>query len=183
MTPTLLKLSTEDMELATIPASIPSLREISLGGESMPELIAEVALKSWEPIGLRLVNTYGLTEGCIYQTEHLVRNTIFEYPHAMSLVKSCSLIGNVYSELKCGLVLATETGSQDILVYENDFPVLMALSKWQFQLAEIVRYWRVLRLCQFQHFAKALTCFQYISSVFTFFYGSLLQYLSIQLQL
>ncbi|GBG26389.1 Nonribosomal peptide synthetase 7 [Hondaea fermentalgiana] len=49
-----------------LPDFVPTMREVSLGGEPMPESIAQAARTTW-PARCRLVNIYGVTEATVYQ--------------------------------------------------------------------------------------------------------------------
>lgn len=55
------------------PLQLPKLRVLALGGEAMPLPLAE----AWSANGLRLVNTYGVTECCIYQTANEIQSPDF----------------------------------------------------------------------------------------------------------
>lgn len=80
MTPTVLRMRGSQRPL---PEDVPTLRELSLGGEPMPENLAQEARESW-PGQCRLVNIYGVTEVTVYQCLTDVR--AFNVPSAERLV-------------------------------------------------------------------------------------------------
>ena len=52
------------------PDELPQLRVVALGGEALPPPV----LRTWgQAPGVELVNTYGVTEVCVYQTHHVLR--------------------------------------------------------------------------------------------------------------
>ena len=85
------------------------LRELLVGGEKMPPQLIERAIREWLPRNTRLVNTYGVTECCVYQATKEIRERGDE-----------SLLGDAYSDVEIRLYTFDSSGRPHAIVNPDE---------------------------------------------------------------